>query len=96
MSAASALWGVRVVVDAHMTTGKFLVGLSTTAAILDRQEAVVQISFEHADYFTRNLCAIRAEARVGLAVFVPNAWVVGNFSGAVAAESSTHAAHVKK
>src|SRR5215472_12017650 len=88
MSAALALWGVKIIVDANLPASKFLIGQSMTASILDRQEAMVQISFEHSDYFTRNLCAIRAEARVGLAVFVPSAWVTGNFSGAVATSSA--------
>jgi hypothetical protein len=79
-SATPSLWGLRVITDANMPGGEFLVGLSTTANVLDRQEAQVAISFEHSDYFTRNLCAIRAEARVGLAVFVPNAWVTGTFT----------------
>lgn len=101
MSAAPALWGVKIIVDAHLPAGKFLIGQSSAAGILDRMEAQVAISFEHSDYFTRNLCAIRAEARVGLAVFVPGAWCTGNFSGAVAAaESSPHASappsHPKK
>jgi len=99
-AATPSLWGLRVIADANMTAGKFLIGQSSTAAVLDRQEAMVAISFEHSDYFTRNLCAIRAEARVGLAVFVPNAWVTGNFVGAFAAESSAHTSvppsHAKK
>jgi hypothetical protein len=91
-TAAPALWGVRIIVDANLPGGQFLIGLSTTAAVLDRQEAQVAISFEHADYFTRNLCVIRAEARVGLGVFIPGAWVTGNFSGTLAAGSPAHAA----
>jgi HK97 family phage major capsid protein len=84
--AASGVWGLRIIEDANMPAGKFLVGQSSTCELLDRQEATIGISFEHSDYFTRNLCAIRCEARVGLGLYVPNAWVVGSFSVAVQAQ----------
>jgi HK97 family phage major capsid protein len=91
-SATPATWGVRVVADANMPPGQFLIGQSTAASILDREEAAIMISYEHADFFTRNLAAIRCEARVGLAVFVPSAWVTGLFP----AGSVTQAAPQKK
>jgi Phage capsid family len=77
--AASGIWGLKFVLDAAMPAGSFLVGQSATCELLDRQEAAIVISFEHADFFTRNLCAIRCEARVGLGCYVPAAWVTGTF-----------------
>jgi hypothetical protein len=38
-----------------------------------------QIIAEHADYFTKNLVAIRCEERVTLAVYQPFAFVKGSF-----------------
>jgi hypothetical protein len=92
VAANPAVWGVRVVIDANMPPGQFLIGQSSAASILDREEAAIMISYEHADFFTRNLAAIRCEARVGLAVFVPAAWVTGVFP----AGSMTQAAPAQK
>ena len=95
--AASGAWGLKFVVDANMPPKQFLVGQSSTAELLDRMEAVVGISYEHADYFTRNLCAIRCEARVGLGLYVPGAWVAGQFSAsAQAAQQQQPHAHAKQ
>jgi hypothetical protein len=91
-----ALWGVRVVVDSNMTAGQFLIGQSATCEILDRQESSVMISFEHADYFTKNLAALRCEARVGLGLYVPTAWVHGNTSGALLAAHNEQPQHAKR
>jgi hypothetical protein len=96
LAATPALWGVRVVVDSNMTAGQFLIGQSATCEILDRQESTVMISFEHADYFTRNLCAVRAEARVGLGLYSPSSWVHGNTSGALLAAQSEPPQHAKR
>jgi hypothetical protein len=98
MAASPALWGVRIVVDAHMPSGTFLVGAASTAAILDRMEAAVAISYEHSDFFTRNLVALRAEARVGLAVFSPSAWITGQFPAGSPLANPTPApsTHLKK
>jgi hypothetical protein len=88
----SSLWGVRVIQDANMTAGSFLVGSTRTAEILDREEATVGISLEHADYFVRNLAAIRCEARVGLGVYVPGAWCFGQFPAGSVMNTPLHAA----
>ena len=41
-------------------------------------EAIVEISDSHADYFTRNMLAIRAEERLCLQVMRPAAWIYGS------------------
>jgi hypothetical protein len=95
MAATPNLWGIRIIVDANMPPATFLAGQSTSVEILDREQSMIAISFEHEDYFTRNLCAIRCEARLGLGVYVPSAWVSGTFvPGALAAAAAEQ--HGKK
>jgi hypothetical protein len=49
-----------------------------------RQDATVEISTEHADYFVRNMVAIRAELRAALVVMRPGAYVKGNLTSSPA------------
>jgi HK97 family phage major capsid protein len=76
-----SLWGLVVVPSTSMTAGNFLVGsgAAPAAEIRDRMEMQVEISTEHADFFQKNLVAIRAEKRVALIVKRPNAFVTGVF-----------------
>jgi HK97 family phage major capsid protein len=79
MIAVPTLWGLPVVATNSMTAGKALVGaFGTQAKIFDRMQAVIDISTEHASYFTSNLVAIRAEERLALAVFRSTAFVYGS------------------
>lgn len=74
------LWGVPVIVTRSMGLGKFLVGAFRQAAILfDRQQAVIEVSFEHADFFIKNMAAILCEERLALAVPQPDALRFGSF-----------------
>ncbi len=74
------LWGTRVVPSWNMPEGQFLVGsFSMGAAIWDRQQASVEISREHSDFFVRNLAAILCESRLALTVYRPTAFVYGGF-----------------
>lgn len=75
------LFGATVVPTANIAAGTFLVGSSAAPAaeIRDRQDVTVEISTEHADYFARNMVAIRAEKRVALLVKRPGAFVTGAF-----------------
>jgi HK97 family phage major capsid protein len=79
--ARPSLWGLDVVPTTSMTVGSFLVGTGAAPAaeIRDRMEMQVEISTEHADFFQKNLIAIRAEKRVALVVKRPNAFVAGAF-----------------
>ena len=45
----------------------------------DREDANVEISREHADFFTRNLAAILCEERLAVTVRRPEAFVYGQF-----------------
>jgi HK97 family phage major capsid protein len=85
-STLRSLFGLTVVESTAMTAGTFLVGTSDPRASVIRmkQEATIEISTEHADYFTRNLIAIRAELRAALVVMRPGAFVKGNLTSSPA------------
>ena len=70
--------------------GTFLIGdFSSTAQIIERETSIVSISYEHADYYVRNLCALRCEERATIAVFRPFAFLKGSFpAGSMAAQSN--------
>ena len=77
---APNLFGVPVVATQAMAVDSFLVGNFMAAATLyDRWAARVEVSTEHADFFTRNLVAILAEERLGLAIKQRSALVYGDF-----------------
>lgn len=77
---APNLFGLPVVATQAMAVDKFLVGNFQVAATLyDRWAARVEVSTEHADFFVRNLVAILAEERIGLAVKQPLALTYGDF-----------------
>jgi HK97 family phage major capsid protein len=75
------LWGLTPIVTNSMVKGSFLVGDfgPSAAQIIERQAAILAISFEHADFFTRNLAALRVEERIDLAVYQPFAFCKGVF-----------------
>jgi HK97 family phage major capsid protein len=73
------LWGLPVVPTQAMTVDKFLVGAFDMAAqLFDRQDATVEVSTEDGDNFQKNKVTIRAEERVGLAIYRPEALVYGD------------------
>lgn len=79
-----ALFGLPVVATQAIAANKFLVGNFQAAATLyDRWAARVEVSTEHADFFVRNLVAILAEERIGLAVKQPLALTYGDFGNVV-------------
>lgn len=79
------LWRLPVVETQAMTVDKFLTGaFKLGAQIFDREEANVEISTEDSDNFRKNLVTIRAEERLGLAVYRPEAFVKGDFGDALA------------
>ena len=76
--ATPRLWGLPVALTMNMTANDFLVGaFPGNAALFEREEIVVDISFSNEDDFVRNLVTIRAEERVALAVYTPQAFVKG-------------------
>lgn len=76
-----SLFGLTVVPTTSMAAGSFLVGsgVAPAAEIRDRMEMQVEISTEHADFFQKNLVAIRAEKRVALVVKRAASYVSGTF-----------------
>lgn len=74
--ATPTLWGRRIVATQAMTVDTALVGAFTLGAqIFDREDANVVISTENSDDFVRNLITIRAEQRLALAVYRPEAFI---------------------
>ena len=73
-------FGVRIVLSANMTQGKFAIGAFDMAcALYNRQGATVEMGYINAD-FTNNLVTIRAEERLGLGVEKPSAIYYGNIT----------------
>lgn len=73
------LWGLPVVETQAMGVDKSLVGAFDLAAqIFDRQDATVEVSTEDQDNFVRNKVTIRAEERLALAIYRPQAIVYGD------------------
>jgi HK97 family phage major capsid protein len=69
------LWGKRVVQTAAIAAGKALVGAFAQGAQMFAKGGItVEASNSHADFFQRNKTAIRAERRLGLAVYRPGAF----------------------
>lgn len=74
-----SLWGLPVVATQAMTVDKFLTGaFNMGAQIFDRQNATVEVSTEDGDNFTKNKVTIRAEERLALAIYRPEAFVYGD------------------
>jgi len=74
------LFGLPVVATTSMPVDKFLIGAFPQAAtVYDRWSPRVEVSTEHADFFTRNMVAILCEERLGLAVKNEAALVYGDF-----------------
>lgn len=76
----SRVWKLPIVDSTVMPVGEFLVGsFGIAAQCFDRQLATVEVSTENVDDFERNMCTIRAEERLALAVYRPESFVHGAF-----------------
>jgi HK97 family phage major capsid protein len=74
------LWGLRTIITNSIAADSFLVLDSTRAAMVwNRQSVTVEVSREHSDYFTRNMAAVLAEARLALTIFHSGAIIYGSF-----------------
>lgn len=68
-------WGLRKVVTAAVTQGVAVVGAFREGATVWRRGGLtVDASNSHADFFRKNLTALRAEERLALTVYRPNAF----------------------
>jgi HK97 family phage major capsid protein len=73
--AGNFLWQLPVVVTGAVAAGTVLVGaFNTQAQVFRRGGLTVEASNSHNDYFARNMTAIRAEERLALAVYRPDAF----------------------
>lgn len=69
------LWGTRTVVSSAVPVGTALVGAFSTGAMLFRKGGVrVDVANQNVDDFEFNRVTIRAEERIGLAVYVPQSF----------------------
>ena len=76
------LWGLPVAqTNQSGMLGNFLTGsFADGAQIFDREDANVVVSTENADDFEKNMVSIRAEERLALAVYRPQAFVKGSLT----------------
>jgi HK97 family phage major capsid protein len=69
------LWGLPVVESEAATVGVGYVGDFRKCVLWDREQASVQVSDSHSDFFIRNMVAILAELRAAFGIVQPNALV---------------------
>jgi HK97 family phage major capsid protein len=70
-----SLWGIRYTISPALADGTALVGSFRRGAAIYRKGTIrIDVSNSHADYFIKNLVAIRCEMRELLAVFKPKAF----------------------
>ncbi|WP_158944978.1 phage major capsid protein [Granulicella sp. S190] len=81
-TANAKLFDLLVIPTTSIPAGTFLVGSGNPAAceIRDRMELQFEVSDSHADYFTQNLVACRAEKRMALITKRPGSFVVGSLN----------------
>ncbi len=72
--ASPHIWGLPIVESEAVPVGTSWVAAWNFAVLFDREQASVQATDAHADFFVRNLVAILAEMRAGFAVMRPPAF----------------------
>lgn len=70
------LWGLPRVESEAVPVGTGIVGDFRQAVLWDREQAAIQVSDSHADFFIRNLVAILAEMRAAFGILRPKAFVI--------------------
>lgn len=79
-NAGASLWGLRVVATPAMPIGTCLVGSFQDAAQLFRRQGItVDMSNSNGTDFEQNLITVRAESRLGLVVYRPEAFQLLQF-----------------
>lgn len=75
-SGPQTIWRRPIVESLAIPAGFALVGaFKRGATVFQREEVAIYASDSHSDFFIRNLIAVLAEERFGLAVFFPSAFV---------------------
>lgn len=69
------MWGLPVVLSEAVTLKTAWVANWNWAVVYDREQATIQVTDSHADFFVRNLVAILSEMRAAFAVLRPSAFV---------------------
>jgi HK97 family phage major capsid protein len=72
---ASPLWNLPVIETEAVPQGVGYVGDFRKAVLWDREQATIQVTDSHLDFFVRNLVAILAEMRAAFGVLQPSAFV---------------------
>ncbi|MFE2600115.1 phage major capsid protein [Streptomyces sp. NPDC059396] len=72
---AQTLWGLPVIETEAVPAGTAYVGDWRKAILWDREQATIQMTDSHMDFFIRNLVVILAEMRAAFGVIQPNAFV---------------------
>ncbi|MGW4300421.1 phage major capsid protein [Streptomyces sp. NPDC004646] len=72
---AQPLWNLPVIETEAVQAGTAYVGDFRKAVLWDREQATVQVTDSHLDFFVRNLVAILAEMRAAFGVLQPSAFV---------------------
>lgn len=72
---APRLWGLPVIQSEALPAGTAWCAAWNWGVIYDREQATVQATDSHSDFFVRNLVAILAELRLGFAILRPPAFV---------------------
>lgn len=72
---ATALWSLPVIETEAVPAGTAYVGDWRKAILWDREQATIQMTDSHLDFFVRNLVVILAEMRAAFGVIQPNAFV---------------------
>jgi HK97 family phage major capsid protein len=82
VNAQKSLFGVPLVSTTAITEGTFLAGNFAQGATLYQREGVtVKVSFEHLDYFQKNLMMILVESREALVPDDGRCFFLGTFLG---------------
>lgn len=79
-ASAPSLWGKPVIVSTAILPNTFLAGSSESAELIDRMDAIVEVSFENQDNFVRNVATLLCEERTVLVTYRPNAFVSGSLT----------------
>ncbi|HEX7454966.1 MAG TPA: phage major capsid protein [Gallionella sp.] len=75
------LWGLPVVLTNSMPRGKFMVLDAARAGyVVDREEAILRISEQHADFFIRNMVVLLMEERLALVILQGAAIIYGGLT----------------
>ncbi|MFG2748016.1 phage major capsid protein [Streptomyces xanthophaeus] len=72
---AQPLWNLPVIETEAVPAGTGYVGDFRKAVLWDREQATIQMTDSHLDFFVRNLVAILAEMRAAFGILQPNAFV---------------------